>query len=85
MNLDKSANIKAFLNLKHGAWLSIVDTCCVEMEGGTSSATNLMQNTEPFESLVDIIYWHVIQVVSLTELIIPFICIIIEITHTLLV
>lgn len=53
------------------------------MVAGTSPVTNLMQNPEPFESIVDIIYWHAIQVLSLTELIILFICIIIEITHTL--
>ena len=56
MNLDRSANIKAFLNLKHDVWLQIIDTSCVEMEAGTSPATNLMQNPESFESLADIIY-----------------------------
>lgn len=56
MNLDRSANIKAFLNLKHDVWLQTKDTRCVEVEAGTSPASKLMQNPKPFESLADIIY-----------------------------
>lgn len=56
MDLDRLANTKAFLSVKHDVWLQIIDTSCVEMVAGTSPATNLMQNHEPFESLVDVIY-----------------------------